>query len=502
MITLTIDKKKVTVEPGTTILNAALQNGIEIPHLCFHPKLKIRGTCRICLVEVEGRRKLETACSTVAEDGMIVYTDSEKAEKARKGVLEFLLINHPLNCPICDQAGECDLQRYSRRYGRDHSRYIEEKRDFPKYDIGGGLIRNMNLCIACTRCVRFAKDILGIEEYGIFFRGNDQQVGIYGGGDLKNAMQGCMVDVCPVGALTSKDFRFKKRVWYLDPKPSVCLRCATGCNTFVEVEKDTIYRIIPRENAEINDIWMCDIGRETYHDMEGVEPALSPMMKSGDQFFEVSWERAIEELASEIKDRGKKGFAVVIGAGASVEEMASALLTASGNIDEKLISLAKRTEDIAEQKEGGNFLINEDFSPNSAGAGKLGIKDGLKKIEEGIESKEITGVLFVGCEIFDSALPDELIKGLKKLKFAAAFTDRITPEIEKNIDIVLPAPHWSQKTGTFMNSKGMAQKIEAAVSLPKSVMPLTKAFAELAAELNQTSVDYDKFAKEVEKRVG
>ncbi|MBN1571915.1 MAG: (2Fe-2S)-binding protein [Deltaproteobacteria bacterium] len=501
MVNLTIDDKKLTVEEGTTILNAALQNGIDIPHLCYHPNLKIRGTCRICLVEIEGMRKLETACSTIVKDGMEVHTRSERVEKARRGVIEFLLINHPLNCPVCDQAGDCDLQRYSRRYGREHSRYGEDKRDFPKHDIGGGLIRNMNLCIACTRCVRFARDILGIEEYGIFFRGNDQQVGIYQGGELKNAMQGCMVDVCPVGALTSKDFRFKKRVWFLDPKPSVCQRCATGCNTFIEVEDNVIYRISPRENQDVNDIWMCDIGRMTYHDMDDVEPVTFPMMKSGDQFFELSWERALEELASEIRERGEKGgFALVIGTGASVEDMASALLAADGNIGEERITFVTRVEDITKEKAAGNFLISEDFSPNTAGAKKLGISDKVKKIEDGINSKDITGILFLGCEIFEAGLPDAL--DLKKVKFTAVITDRLTTEIKKSAEIVIPAPHWSRKSGTFINSKGILQRIEAAVKPQMGVIPLTKVFADLAAAIDKTSADYDSFYKEVEKRVG
>ncbi len=501
MITLTINNKEISVPEGTTVLNAALQNGIEIPHLCYHPKLKIRGTCRICLVEIEGMRKLETACSMVVKDDMVVSTNNEKVEKARSGVLEFLLINHPLNCPVCDQAGDCDLQRYARKYGRDHSRYIEGKRDFPEHDIGGGLVRNMNLCVACTRCIRFARDILGVEEYGSFYRGNDQQIGIYGGGELKNAMQGCMVDVCPVGALTSKDFRFKKRVWFLDQKPSICLKCAKGCNTFVEVDDNKIYRIVPRENLDINDVWMCDIGRRAYLDMDDKEPVTSSMMKSGDKLFDVSLERAIEELAVEIKERQENGsFALIIGTGASIEEMASALLIASDNIGPEQISLTTRIEDITEEKEAGNFLIDEDFSPNTAGAKKLGISDNSKNIESAIESKKITGALFVGCEIFDSALPDTLIKKLKKLKFAAAITDRITPEITKYMDIVVPAPHWSQKSGTYINSQGNAQRIEAAVTITNGVSS-SKVFADLAAELNKTSVDYVKFEKEIEKRV-
>ena len=501
MITLTIDGKEMTVEKGTTILNAALQNGIEIPHLCYHPKLAIRGTCRLCLVELEGKQKLETACSTVVGDGMVVNTNSQRVNKARQGVLEFLLINHPLNCPICDQAGECDLQKYVRDYGRKHSRYKEDKRKFDKIDIGGGIIRNMDLCVECTRCIRFARDILGIEEYGSYARGNAQQIGIYGGGELKNTMQGCMVDICPVGALTSRDFRFKQRAWFLDPKPSICLRCATGCNTYIEVKDDTIYRIRPRENTEINDIWMCDVGRMLSNDMDDKKPVTAPMMKSGGVFYEVSWDKAIERLSSEIKGAKKSPFALIIGTGASLEEMASVLLMAHDHIEGDLVTSTTRTEDITTEKESGNFLMNEEWAPNGRGAAKLGINDRTKDINERLKNGKIKGLLTIGCSIFDEGLPLKSLPHLKKAKFKAIFTDIMTPEIEESMDLVLPTPSFSQISGTYINARGITQKIEASIPIPEGVMQQNMTIADLTAELEKTEVDYEGFEKKIEARI-
>lgn len=500
MLSLKIDGKEIKAAKGTTILRAALDNGIEIPHLCYHPKLKIRGSCRVCLVEVEGRPKLETACSTTIGDDMVVFIDSEKVKKARQGVLEFLLINHPLNCPVCDQAGDCELQNYVRKYGRKHSRYTEDKREYPKVDIGGGIVRDMNLCVACTRCIRFARDILGIEEYGTYFRGNDQEIGIYGGGELKNAMQGCMVDICPVGALTSRDFRFKQRVWFLDPRPSVCLRCAKGCNTYIDVKEKNIFRIRPRENPDINDVWMCDIGRLVYHDMDDVEPVLSPMMKVGGKLKEISWDTAKGELSSRIRDAKEGGFALIVGAGASLEGMASALLMAEEYT--KNISYATRLEDVAEQKRWGNFLISEEYAPNGAGAKKLGIRDITKDINSKIKDGKIDVVLFIGCNIFDEGLPISHLPDLKKVRFKAVFSDRLTPEIKNTIDLIIPAPHWGGVSGTYINMDGISQKIEAAISPPEGVIPITKALAEVASSLKEVPVDYKEFSEKIEGRIG
>lgn len=475
MITVTIDDKNIQVPKGTTILKAALGFGIDIPHLCYHEALAIRGTCRLCLVEVEKIPKLQTACSTVCTDGMVVRTNTDKVAKARAGVMEFLLINHPLDCPICDKAGECSLQKYVRKYANKTSRFKETKRVHSRVDLGDTLVRNMNRCLACARCLRFTRDIAGIEEYGVYERGSHLEVGLMGGGRLANAMQGCMVDLCPVGALTSKDFRFKARVWTLDERPSICHRCATGCNSFIGISKKngTIKRIRPRENREINKIWMCDLGRLHHHDLEKVERARQveepqkverarqveePLKKINGSFRTLSLQAALGLLAAQIRDAGGiEKVAVIVGAGASCQEAAAVkrLNVAPQNI----IALTRR-EDIAGQQRLGNFLIQADWGPNMAGLKKMKIGEDLAAFKKTLGKIKV--VMVLGCDIFDQGLPPDLLEYLNKVAFSAVFSCRLTEQIEAIAHLVIPAPHWSQMSGTFVNARGMAQVVEAA----------------------------------------
>jgi len=245
MPTLTIDGKEITVELGTTILKAAERLGIFIPHYCYHPSLSVVGSCRMCFVEIEGSPKLVPACSTVAVDGMKVLTNSENVIKARESMLEFLLINHPLDCPVCDQAGECKLQDYAFLYGKNHSRFNEQKRLLPNKDFGEHIVLYANRCILCTRCVRFCQEIAGYEELGVFLRGGKAQIDIFPGKTLKNKLAGNIVDICPVGALIDKDFLHKTRVWNLTSYNSICPKCSRGCNIRIDVKDNTIFRIKP-----------------------------------------------------------------------------------------------------------------------------------------------------------------------------------------------------------------------------------------------------------------
>jgi NADH-quinone oxidoreductase subunit G len=462
MITVTIDDKNIQVPKGTTILKAALELGIDIPHLCYHEALAIRGTCRLCLVEVEKIPKLQTACSTVCTDGMVVRTNSGKVARARAGVLEFLLINHPLDCPICDKAGECSLQKYVRKYAAETSRFKETKRVHSRVDLGDTLVRNMDRCLACARCIRFTRDIAGIEEYGVYERGSHLEVGIMGGGRLANAMQGCLVDLCPVGALTSKDFRFKARVWTLDERPSICHRCAAGCNSFIGISKKngTIKRIRPRENSEINKIWMCDLGRLHYHDLERASQVQEPLKRSNGSFHTLSVQAALDLLAAQIKEAGGgEKVAVIVGAGAGCQEAAAVKRFNGAVAPDNIIALTRR-EDIVEQQRLGNFLIQADWGPNMAGLKKMKIGDDLAAFKKTFGKIKVAMVL--GCDIFDQGLPPDLLEYLNKVAFNAVFSCRLTEQIEAIAHLVIPAPHWSQMSGTFVNAKGIAQVVEAA----------------------------------------
>ncbi|HXV77214.1 MAG TPA: 2Fe-2S iron-sulfur cluster-binding protein, partial [Candidatus Polarisedimenticolaceae bacterium] len=277
----TLDGTEIEVAPGTTILQAALARGQEIPHFCYHPGLSIAGNCRICLVEVEKAPKLAIGCMTQALDGMVVHTDSDRVREAQNAVMEFLLINHPLDCPICDQAGECKLQDQAVEYGPGRSRYTEPKLALAKaVDIGRHVMLDQERCIQCSRCTRFCDEVTGTGELAFFQRGDRSQIGIYPGKRLDNPYSGNVVDICPVGALTLKEFRFATRVWYLKNTPSICVGCARGCNVMIATgrqrelmttigqQDERIKRLVPRVNIEVNGHWICDEGRLSYRRLE------------------------------------------------------------------------------------------------------------------------------------------------------------------------------------------------------------------------------------------
>jgi len=326
MVTLTIDCKQVTVEEGTTILKAAEKLGIEIPTFCFHDKLEAVGSCRMCLVEVEKMWKLQVACATTVSEGMVVKTDTPQVRAARKGVLEFLLINHPLDCPVCDKGGECELQNLVFKYGSDKSRYKEEKRRFPvdpksKYDdleIGPQIVRNMNRCILCRKCVRFLNQIAGETDLGTFGRAAKSQINTLPDIPLDNPYSGNVVEICPVGALTSKSFRYKVRVWETEVTPSICPHCADGCNIKLWTKDDKIYRITSRRNDQVDEGFLCDKGRFGFELINSPDRLTQPLVRKNGEFSPVDWDEAIELAASRFKTiKQGSGTDSLAGAGSS-----------------------------------------------------------------------------------------------------------------------------------------------------------------------------------------
>ena len=271
MPTLEIDGRQVTVEAGVTVIQAADQLGLEIPHYCYHPGLSIAGNCRMCLVEVERMPKLQIACNTRVLDGMVVRTATPRVSAARQAVLEFLLLNHPIDCPVCDQAGECKLQDYYMDYGRYHSRMpLGRKVHKGKViDIGPHVMLDQERCILCTRCTRFLDEVTHTSELGVFERGDHCNIDLFPGQRLDNPYSANVVDVCPVGALTSREFRFQARVWYLERTESVCAACSRGCNVDVYERRGEILRYRPRYNPDVNKLWMCDAGRLSYATLQG-----------------------------------------------------------------------------------------------------------------------------------------------------------------------------------------------------------------------------------------
>lgn len=299
MPTLIIDGKEISVKPGATIMEAAKQLGVSIPHFCYHPKLTVSGNCRMCLVEVDKMPRPVISCAMPVNDGMVVKTNSEMVNEARKGVMEFLLINHPLDCPVCDQGGECSLQDLAMKYGPDRSRFREEKRQFPNYDLGPLIETEMNRCIQCTRCIRFSTEVAGVEEMGAVYRGDHMKVGPYVEKlTLTSEMSGNIAESCPVGALNLKPFHFQARGWELKKAEGVCGHCSVGCQTSNDHLDDTIKRVMSRECDEINLTWLCNKGRFSYDGLSA-NRLTKPSIKG--ETSETSWQSALDKAAELIR---------------------------------------------------------------------------------------------------------------------------------------------------------------------------------------------------------
>lgn len=303
MVSLTIEGRQATVPSGLSILEAAKTVGVLIPHYCYHPGLPVAGVCRMCLVDVEKMPKLAPACATSVMDGQVVHVHSPKVLEARKGVLEFLLINHPLDCPICDQAGECELQDYTFAEGRAESRFREPKRFNPVEDFGGDVLYVPNRCILCTRCVRFMTDVAQEPVLNVTERGDRAFIGKAEGHDLTNPWAGNVVDLCPVGALLSKDFLNKARAWELDRAPSVCTGCSQGCNIVAETRDNVVVRLKPRANTEVNQYFMCETGRAGYRVFNRRDRAEQPMIRRGHTLETADWDVAIHAAVHACQDR-------------------------------------------------------------------------------------------------------------------------------------------------------------------------------------------------------
>ncbi|MBL0939686.1 MAG: (2Fe-2S)-binding protein [Gemmatimonadaceae bacterium] len=306
MVNLTIEGRPVQVPEGLSILEAAKTAGVLIPHYCYHPGLPVAGVCRMCLVEVEKMPKLAPACATSVMEGQVVHVHSPKALEARKGVLEFLLINHPLDCPICDQAGECELQDYTFAEGRSDSRYREPKRFNPVEDFGGDVLYVQNRCILCTRCVRFMTDVAQDPVLNVSERGDRAFIGKAEGHDLTNPWASNVIDLCPVGALLSKDFLNKARAWELDRAPTVCTGCSQGCNAVAESRDNVIVRLKPRANDAVNQYFMCDTGRATYREFNRRDRADQPHVRVGSTLQIAEWDDAIQAAVSALSGRSLK----------------------------------------------------------------------------------------------------------------------------------------------------------------------------------------------------
>ena len=345
MVEIQLDGQKVEVPEGSTVMHAAEKAGTYIPHFCYHKKLSIAANCRMCLVDVEKAPKPMPACATPVTQGMVVHTKNDKAIKAQKGVMEFLLINHPLDCPICDQGGECQLQDLAVGYGAGESRYAEEKRVVFHKDVGPLIsMQEMSRCIHCTRCVRFGQEVAGVMELGMSHRGEHAEIETFVGMSVDSELSGNMIDLCPVGALTSKPFRYSARTWELSRRKSVSPHDSTGTNLIVQVKHDKVMRVLPLENEAINECWIADRDRFSYESLNTDDRLLSPMLKQGGEWKPVDWQTALEYVANGLKqiqaDNGAGSIGLLASPHSTLEEihLAASLMRGLGseNIDYRL----------------------------------------------------------------------------------------------------------------------------------------------------------------------
>lgn len=314
----TIDGIEVEFQAGENLVKVAKRAGVEIPVFCYHPGLSVVAQCRMCYVEIEKMPKLQTACSTAPAEGMVIKTQSDAVKKGRAGTMEFLLLNHPLDCPVCDKSGDCDLQDNSYGYGSQYMRHAEERRTYVDIDMGPVIQKNMNRCIHCTRCIRFGDEIAGIHEMVAIQRGNNIDITTIDGKQLQTEYAGNYSDICPTGALTLKDFRFRKRAWMLKHTDTTCEGCSKGCSMEIQHEGGVVYRCIGRENLAVNKYWLCDEGRFNYHYTEDPSRVIAPAEKSGAQWVGRTWDETISIVKNEIEG---KAPAFLVGTDLTLEEM-------------------------------------------------------------------------------------------------------------------------------------------------------------------------------------
>ena len=463
MAKITIDGKLIEVDSKRTIIEAARENGIEIPHFCWHPRLSVAGNCRMCLVEVEKIPKLVIACATQVTEGMVVHTTNAKVINAREAVMEFLLINHPLDCPICDEAGECKLQDYAYKYSVGYSRFEEDKVHKPKrVELGEHVLLDTERCIMCSRCVRFCDEIAGKPQLTFTQRGTHVELTTFPGEKLDNPYSMNVIDICPVGALTSRNFRFKARVWEMSSTETVCPGCARGCNMYSWVRNNEVLRQTPRFNPEVNDFWMCDWGRLNTFKHVNVENRIkAPLMRKDEGIVEVGWDEAIARVASGSKSFRKSEIAAVGSAYATNEENYLFQKFASEVLGTKHIDFMRHSIEGDEDA----LLLRADKTPNSSGAQEVGVHPregglGFEGIIKAIHDGQIKLLYLVD----DNIATDPLVaKALGRLEFLVVMCS-FENETTRLADVVLPSSTFAEKHGTFTNFQGRVQRIRPSVA--------------------------------------
>jgi NADH-quinone oxidoreductase subunit G len=472
---LSLDGRDVVVPDGTTVIQAAEKSGIFIPRYCYHPGLSIAGNCRICLVDVEKLPKLQIACNTPVTEGMVVRTRSAKAEEGRRAVLEFLLANHPLDCPVCDQSGECDLQNFYLTFGLYDPRFREQKVKKRKaVPLGLHVMLDQERCILCSRCVRFTDEITKTGEFGIFNRGDHAELGLYPGNELNNRYSANVIDICPVGALTERDFRFKARVWYLSSAPTVCNGCSQGCNIDVHFVLDRphlndgarVARVKPRYNPDVNQWWLCDEGRYGFG-----------WIDRGRLNRVVDWDLAIAGISKAMAERSRS--AVIASAQLTNEELF---------LIRKIFHGARITARVPERPgSSDDFLLKADKNPNTSGATLLGLSgpaglDAASIVEEALAGK-IDFLWVMGHDIV-ALFGEEVVRGLSEKVGLFVFSGTNENATSRLAHQVLPVAAYMEKDGTFVNCDGRVQRIGRAFPPLEGAREDWRILLDLAAKLD------------------
>jgi len=485
---LTIDGKEIDADASLNLINAAELAGIEIPHYCYHPGLSIPGNCRMCLVEVEKAPKLQIACNTRVAEGMVVHTISDKAKAAQKAVLEFLLINHPIDCPVCDQAGECKLQDYYMDYDQQPSRFpLPEKNHKGKaIDIGSGVMLDQERCILCARCTRFFDEITKTSELAIFERGDHNRIDINPGQPVNNKYAGNVVDICPVGALTEKEFRFRMRVWYLHRTASVCGGCERGCAIDIHHHRGRIYRFKPRYNPGINDYWMCDEGRHSFPALQNETRLTSPLVQAKDQLVVEPWGEGIRRAATIIADykrsNGPNSIAAVVDATSTNEEAFALKQLMKSVIGSDRIATLNWSPPGASGDD--ELLIRANKNPNTRGLAALGLPaDGLDGLAAAVTSGELKMLIAFRADLVRALGEEEFVRRFGALDYMLVLSTDAN-ETCQMANQVWPIAAYPEIDGSFTNFKGRVQRINAAFPPPGNAIAGIEAIARLGQALD------------------
>jgi NADH-quinone oxidoreductase subunit G len=555
---VTIDDRTVEVEAGTNLIEAAFKVGVQIPHYCYHPRLSVVGQCRMCLVKIDGMGKLQAGCSTqVMKDGMVVHTALPEVREAQQGMMEFLLVNHPLDCPICDQAGECGLQDYAFKHGVAYSRFqFEDKRTYPgreRIPLGANVLLNMNRCIQCTRCIRFTEEIAGTGELGFFNRGARTEIGTFPGKQLDNQLATCVVDICPVGALTSTRFRFAERVFYLDKKPSLCTGCEVGCNITIEHRRGAIKRYKPRFNPDVNDYWMCDYGRATFEryldrgagpgaprrltaprlrraasglgiataaqrlnpDLSATLPsmpaAIAGAVREAAAPQPVSWKEALDAVARHLRSRSSEGAVAFLGSGFLTTEEAYlfARLADVAGTPHRSVAVDLGPERHIPNLQGG--VGGREAAPNRRGAELAGLAgaspappppadpgDGrgasaafdAESLLHGDGAARCAVLVVCDSDFGAAAYDPATVERLRRAPVLIVFGWADSP-LAQAADVALPVATHAEKSGTFVNVEWRVQRFERAFPPPGQARPAVEALAELLARYDARWANLD-----------